>query len=115
MNIEGEGVLLSASDPMRFISCKHATALNPQSADRLPVDHPEPAGGEDKSPYLPKQKSDGLSVVEFGRNGELVAAAQATREAFAQDVVVLLHGTLFVTPYAGRSAFASQPQIVQNT
>jgi hypothetical protein len=46
MKVEGQGVLLSASDLMRFMSCKHATALDLRYARGealLPADDAEDA------------------------------------------------------------------------
>jgi predicted RecB family nuclease len=114
MKVEGLGVLLSASDLMRFMSCKHATALDLRYARGealLPADDTEDAkilqkqGDEHESRYLSKLKLDGRSVVEFGREGGLVAAAQATRGALAQGHDVLFQGAFFTAPWGGWSDF----------
>ena len=114
MKVEGPGVLLSASDLMRFMSCKHATALDLRYARGealLPADDTEDAkilqkqGDEHESRYLSKLKSDGRSVIEFGREGGLVAAAQATRGALAHGPDVLFQGAFFAAPWGGWSDF----------
>ncbi|MGE9010684.1 TM0106 family RecB-like putative nuclease [Leptospira interrogans] len=114
MKVEGQGVLLSASDLMRFMSCKHATALDLRYAKGealLPADDTEDAkilqkqGDEHESRYLSKLKSDGRSVVELGREGGVVAAAQATRGALAQGPDVLFQGAFFAAPWGGWSDF----------
>ncbi|WP_338828329.1 TM0106 family RecB-like putative nuclease [Bradyrhizobium sp. 27S5] len=114
MKVEGQGVLLSASDLMRFMSCRHATALDLRYARGealLPADDTDDAkilqkqGDEHESRYLSKLKSDGRSVVEFGREGGLVAAAQATRETLVQGPDVLFQGAFFATPWGGWSDF----------
>lgn len=114
MKVEGLGVLLSASDLMRFMSCKHATALDLRYARGealLPAEDTEDAkilqkqGDEHESRYLSKLKSDGRSVVEFGRDGGLLAAAQATREALVHGPDVLFQGAFFAAPWGGWSDF----------
>ena len=114
MKVEGLGVLLSASDLMRFMSCKHATALDLRYARGgalVPADDTEDAkilqkqGDEHESRYLSKLKSDGRLVVEFGRDGGLVAAAQATREALVHGPDVLFQGAFFAAPWGGWSDF----------
>src|SRR5207253_4587832 len=78
MKVEGQGVLLSASDLMRFMSCKHATALDLRYArgePLVPADDTEDAkilqkqGDDHESRYLAKLKAEGRSVIEFGRDG----------------------------------------------
>src|SRR5260370_25593292 len=90
MRVEGHDVLLSASDLMRFMSCKHATALDLRYArgePLVPADDTEDAkilqkqGDDHESRYLSKLKAEGRSVIEFGRDGGLAAAAQATGAA----------------------------------
>jgi len=65
MRVEGQDVLLSASDLMRFMSCKHATALDllyARGEPLLPVDDTEDAkilqkqGDDHESRYLSKLK-----------------------------------------------------------
>jgi predicted RecB family nuclease len=114
MRIEGLDVLLSASDLMRFMSCKHATALDLRYARGEPL---EPAddtddakilqkqGDDHESRYLAKLKAEGHSVIEFGRDSGLAAAAQATRAALSQGQDVLFQGAFFALPWGGRSDF----------
>ena len=114
MRVEGRDVLLSASDLMRFMSCKHATALDLRYArgePLAPADDTEDAkilqkqGDEHESRYLAKLKAEGHSVIEFGRDGGLAAAAQATRAALSQGADVLFQSAFFGPPWGGWSDF----------
>jgi predicted RecB family nuclease len=114
MRVEGREILLSASDLMRFMSCKHATALDLRYArgePLVPADDTEDAkilqkqGDDHESRYLSKLKAEGRSVVEFGRDGGLSAAAQATRAALRQGADVLFQGAFFASPWGGWSDF----------
>src|SRR5258708_19091365 len=93
MRVEGREVLLSASDLMRFMSCKHATALDLRYARGEPLepaDDTEDAkilqkqGDDHEARFLTKLKEEGRSVIEFGRDGGLAVAAQATWGALSQ-------------------------------
>src|ERR1700733_11128524 len=101
MRILEREVLLSASDLMRFMSCKHATALDLRYAKGeplLPAEDTEDAkilqkqGDDHESRYLAKLKAEGRSVIEFSRDGGLAATAQATGAALAQGPNVLFQG-----------------------
>lgn len=114
MRVEGPGVLLSASDLMRFMSCKHATALDLRYARGeclLPAEDTEDAkilqkqGDDHESRYLSKLKAEGRSVIEFGRDGGLAAVAQATRIGLSQGPDVLFQGAFFAAPWGGWSDF----------
>jgi predicted RecB family nuclease len=114
MRVEGHEVLLSASDLMRFMSCKHATALDLRYARGealAPADDTEDAkilqkqGDEHESRYLAELKADGLSVIEFDRDGGLAGAAQATRAALSKGQDVLFQGAFFASPWGGWSDF----------
>lgn len=119
MKVEGHEVILSASDLMRSMSCKHATALDLRYArgePLMPAEDTEDAkilqkqGDDHESRYLAKLKSDGLSVVEFGRDGGLAAAARATQGALAQGPDVLFQGAFFASPWGGWSDFLIRVQ-----
>src|SRR6202790_2526967 len=114
MRVEGHDGLLSASDLMRFMSCKHATALDLRYArgePLTPADDTEDAkilqkqGDEHESRYLAKLKTEGRSVVEFDRDGGLAGAAQATRAALKRAPDVLFQGAFFDSPWGGWSDF----------
>jgi predicted RecB family nuclease len=114
MRVEGHDVLLSASDLMRFMSCKHATALDLRYArgePLVPADDTEDAkilqkqGDDHESRYLSKLKAEGRSVIEFGRDGGLAAAAQATCAALSQGPDILFQGAFFASPWGGWSDF----------
>src|ERR1700692_2986785 len=104
MRVEGQQALLSASDLMRFMSCKHATALDlryARGAPLVPADDTEDAkilqkqGDDHEFRYLSKLKAEGHSVIEFGRDGGLAGAAHATRAALSQGSDVLFQGAFF--------------------
>src|SRR3954447_14527657 len=114
MRVEGQDVLLSASDLMRFMSCRHATGLDLRYArgePLLPADDTEDAkilqkqGDDHEFRYLSKLKAEGRSVIEFGRDGGLEAAAQVTRAALSQGSDVLFQGAFFGAPWGGWSDF----------
>src|SRR6266403_5868496 len=114
MRVEGQQVLLSASDLMRFMSCKHATALDLRYArgePLVPADDTEDAkilqkqGDDHELRYLSELKSEGRSVIEFGRDGGLEAAARATWAALSQGADVLFQGAFFAPPWGGWSDF----------
>src|SRR3954451_3789510 len=114
MRVLGHEVLLSASDLMRFMSCRHATGLDLRYArgePLVPADDTEDAkilqkqGEHHESRYLSKLKGEGRSVVEFGRDAGLAAAAQVTRAALSQGSDVLFQGAFFGAPWGGWSDF----------
>src|SRR5260370_20307345 len=107
MRVEGHDVLLSASDLMRFMSCKHATALDLRYArgePLVPADDTEDAkilqkqGDDHESRYLSKLKEEGRSVVEFGRDGGFAAAAQTTCATLSQWANVLFQSAFLPSP-----------------
>jgi hypothetical protein len=109
MRVEGRDVLLSASDLMRFMACKHATALDLRYARGEPLEPADDAedakilqkqGNEHEFRYLAKLKAEGHSVIEFGRDGGLAADAQATRAALSQG-----ESAFFGPPWGGWSDF----------
>src|SRR5258705_11137447 len=114
MRVEGQEVLLSASDLMRFMSCKHATALDLRYArgePLVPAHDTEDAkilqkqGDDHESRYLSKLKAEGRSVIEFDRDGGVKAAAQATRVGLSQGRDVLFQGAFFAPRWGGWSDF----------
>src|SRR5947207_3298409 len=115
MRVERQEVLLSASDLMRFMSCSHATGLDLRYArgePLVPAEDTEDAkilqqqGDDHESRYLSKLKGEGRrSVIEFGRDGGLAAAAQVTRAALSQGSDVLFQGAFFAPPWGGWSDF----------
>src|SRR5258707_14290024 len=108
MRVEGQQVLLSASDLMRFMSCKHATALDLRYArgeSLVPAEDTEDAkilqkqGDDHEFRYLSKLKSEGHTVIEFGRDGGLAAAAESTRVALSQGADVRFQGAFLAPPW----------------
>ena len=114
MRVEGSEVLLSASDLMRFMSCRHATALDLRYArgePLTPADETEDAkilqkqGDEHEHRYLSKLKSEGHAVVEFSREIGLAAAARATQASLLEGPDVLFQGAFLAPPWGGWSDF----------
>src|SRR3954451_14922967 len=112
MRVLGYEVLLSASDLMRFMSCRHATSLDLRYARGellVPVDDTEDAkilqkhGDDHEARYLSKLKADGRSIISFGRDRGLEAAAQDTRAALSQGSDVLFQGAFLEWPWGGWS------------
>ncbi|MFN3292135.1 MAG: TM0106 family RecB-like putative nuclease [Gemmobacter sp.] len=109
----GGSILFSATDLMRFMGCAHATTLDLM---RLRGEGPEPGedtedaallqkqGDAHEAAHLEKLKSAGKTVLEFPR-GDLVADAQATREALAQGVEVVFQGAFLSGNWGGWSDF----------
>src|SRR5436309_10612327 len=82
MRVEGHEVLLSASDLMVFMSCRHATGLDLRYArgePLVPADDTEDAkilqkqGEDHESRYLSMLKGEGRSVIAFVRVAGLEA------------------------------------------
>ncbi len=106
--------MLSASDLMRFMSCKHATALDLRYArgePLLPAEDTEDAkilqkqGDDHETRHLAMLKAEGRSIIEFSRDGGLADTAQATAAALAQGPDVLFQGAFFAAPWGGWSDF----------
>lgn len=109
----GGTILFSATDLMPFMGCTHATTLDRM---RLRGEGPEPSedtedaallqkqGDAHEAGHLQKLKSAGKAVLEIPR-GDLVADAQATREALAQGAEVVFQGALLSGNWGGWSDF----------
>ncbi|GAB4275514.1 MAG: TM0106 family RecB-like putative nuclease [Pararhodobacter sp.] len=106
-------ILLSASDLMRFMGCRHATALD---LARLRGEGPEPRADSEDAELLQKQgdaheaahlarlKADGRAVVEIER-GDLARDAEATRAALAAGAEVVFQGAFLSGNWGGWSDF----------
>lgn len=109
----GGNILFSATDLMRFMGCAHATTLDLM---RLRGEGPEPGedtedaallqkqGDAHEAAHLEKLKSAGKAVLEIPR-GDLVADAQATREALEQGADVVFQGAFLSGNWGGWSDF----------
>ncbi|WP_198402470.1 TM0106 family RecB-like putative nuclease [Rhodobacter sp. CZR27] len=107
------GILLSATDLMRFMGCAHATALD---LAHLRGEGPAPREDSEDAQLLQKQgdaheaahlgrlKSTGRRVIEIAR-GSLVRDAEATRAALATGAEVVFQGALFAGNWGGWSDF----------
>ena len=111
-NFEG-GILLSASDLMRFMGCAHATTLDLM---KLKGRGPDPrADSEDaallqkqgdahEAAHLEKLKADGGRVVEIESN-DLAANATRTRGVLAEGPDVVFQGAFLSGNWGGWSDF----------
>lgn len=107
------GLLLSATDLMRFMGCMHATSLD---LALLRGDGPEPrADTEDaellqrhgdvhEAAHLAALKAAGKSVAEMAR-GDLATDAAATRSALASGAEVVFQGAFRSGRWGGWSDF----------
>ncbi len=111
-NFEG-GILLSASDLMRFMGCAHATTLDLlklQGAGLEPRADSEDAallqkqGNAHEAEHLDKLKADGGRVVEID-SGDLTANAVLTREILAEGPDVVFQGAFLSGNWGGWSDF----------
>ncbi len=111
-DIEG-GILLSATDLMRFMGCAHATVLDLQ---RLRGIGPEPREDSEDAALLKKQgdvheathlawlQSAGRGVVEIDR-GNLASNAVATRSALEAGSEIVFQGAFLSGKWGGWSDF----------
>lgn len=99
---------------MRFMSCRHATALDLRFArgeDLAPIEDSEDAqllqkyGDDHEARYLESLKTNGKQVVAFDRKTDLATAAHQTREALVAGPEVIFQGALFGAPWGGWSDF----------
>lgn len=113
MRALGGTILLSASDLMRFMGCRHATTLD---LARLRGEGPEPRADTEDAELLQKQgdaheaahlarlKADGRTVVEIAR-GDLAENAEATRAALASGAEIVFQGAFLSGNWGGWSDF----------
>ena len=110
-----QGVLLSASDLMRFAGCAHATTLDlgwlkgkgcaPEgdSADAALLQR---HGDAHEARHLARLRADGRSIIEIARDGVTLADAVAmTRSALQQGADVVFQGALAGAGWGGWSDF----------
>ena len=106
-------MLLSASDLMRFMGCRHATTLDltylqgrgPQPReDSEDVQLLQKQGDIHEAKYLAKLKAAGTPVVEIAR-GEIAHSAAATREALAEGAEIIFQGAFLSGSWGGWSDF----------
>jgi predicted RecB family nuclease len=99
---EDQGIRLSASDLMRFMSCAYASFLD---LERLHGRGPEPAGDSEEAALLQKHgdahEAAHLAelrvkggVVEIDKEQPFERAARATRDALASGAPVIFQGAL---------------------
>ena len=114
MRVQGQQILLSASDLMRFMSCKHATALDLRFARGEPLQPAEDSedakilqryGDEHEARYLERLKAEGRSVVEFDRSADLAEPARETSEALRLGADVLFQAAFLEKSWGGWSDF----------
>lgn len=111
--IEGDRILLSASDLMRFMGCVHATALDiayMRGKGPVPREDTEDAallqkqGDAHEAAHLAKLKASGVTVIEIDRS-DLAKNAQTTREALASGPQIVFQGALLGDNWGGWSDF----------
>lgn len=111
--IEGDRILLSASDLMRFMGCSHATALDlayMRGKGPVPREDTEDAallqkqGDAHEAAHLAKLKASCVSVIEIDRS-DLAENAQATRAALASGPQIVFQGALLGDNWGGWSDF----------
>ncbi len=109
----GSGILLSASDLMRFMGCAHATALDLaflKGEDIKPREESEEAellqnkGTAHEAAYLGKLKARDCSVFEISER-DLQSAVKATRAALAHGHDVVYQGALWAGRWGGWADF----------
>ncbi|WP_210209696.1 TM0106 family RecB-like putative nuclease [Aureimonas flava] len=112
-SIEGDRILLSASDLMRFMGCAHATALDlthmrgeglVPRADSDDAALLQKQGDAHEAAHLAKLKASGVSVVEIARS-DLADNARATRAALAGGPQIVFQGALLGDNWGGWSDF----------
>lgn len=114
MRFLDDRLLLSASDLMRFVACRRATALDLRAlyGEALePAEDSEDAallqahGMAHEARYLDGLRAGGRRVVEIPREGGLTAAVAATREALAEGPDVVYQGAFLGGLWGGWSDF----------
>jgi uncharacterized protein len=104
------------SDLLKYFFDRFEAFVRALREPLVPADDSEDAkllqrqGDEHEYRYLSKLKAEGRSVVEFDRDGGLVATADATRAALAQGPDVLFQGAFFAAPWGGWSDFLVRVQ-----
>jgi uncharacterized protein len=111
--IEGDRILLSASDLMRFMGCAHATALDlayMRGKGPVPREDTDDAallqkqGDAHEAAHLAKLKASDVSVIEIDRS-DLAENAQTTRAALAEGPQIVFQGALLGDNWGGWSDF----------
>ncbi|MFD1694952.1 TM0106 family RecB-like putative nuclease [Roseibium aestuarii] len=101
--MSGEEILLSATDLMRFMGCRHATALDLAyggGADLVPCADSEDAellqrhGDAHEAAHLAKLKTRHVDVIEIER-GNLADKAEETKAALRTGASVIFQGAFF--------------------
>ena len=115
-------MVLSASDLMRFMGCRHATALD---LLHLRGSGPVPRGDTDDAALLQKQgnaheaahlarlRAEGLTVIEMDR-GRLQEDAQRTARALASGADIVFQGALNSQGWGGWSDFLERVERPSN-
>ena len=108
-------VLLSASDLMRFMECRHATALDLRylngeklepAADSEEAEILQQYGDAHEAAYLQALKESGKGIFEVDRSSGLLSAATAhTKAAIEAGHDIIFQGALLEAPWGGWSDF----------
>ncbi|QLD47489.1 TM0106 family RecB-like putative nuclease [Bradyrhizobium diazoefficiens] len=114
MRFLGQQILLSASDLMRFMSCRHAIALDLRklngedlavAGDSDDAQLLQKYGDDHEQHYLGRLKTEGREVVEIAKGDDLEIAARKTRDALAAGPDVVYQGAVLGAPWGGWSDF----------
>ena len=112
-SIEGDRILLSASDLMRFMGCTHATALDlayMRGNGSVPREDSDDAallqkqGDAHEAAHLAKLKASGVPVVEIARS-DLADNAATTCAVLAGGPQIVFQGALLSDIWGGWSDF----------
>src|SRR5207248_6949179 len=123
MQIVGGRLLLSASDLVNFLGCRHASYLDRRNlADQVEIPERDAAtvlifekGLEHERRYLASIKAKGLAVVEVEAEGfDLAKRTALTREVMQAGAEVIYQPALVVPPWLGFADFLERVEEVSN-
>ncbi|WP_300396183.1 TM0106 family RecB-like putative nuclease [Henriciella sp.] len=113
MKQQQDYILLSASDLMRFVGCRHATTLDlaylkgagpDPRVDTEDAELLQKQGNAHEANYLDQLKASGKTVIEVDRKS-LAAVAQATRDHLAAGPDIIFQGAFLSGQWGGWSDF----------
>ena len=112
-------LLLSASDPMRFVGCRHAITLDlacfqgpaPRPrGDTEDAELPQKHGDAHEAAYLGKLKAADCSLVEIPRDS-LSQAAETTRRELSEGPGTIFQGAFLSGRWGGWSDFLERVEM----
>ena len=114
MQILAGHLLLSATDLVNFLGCRHSTYLDLRDlTDPVKISQPDAAtilvfekGIEHEQRHLTSLKARGLNVVMASREGgDITQRAAVTEQAFRSGADVIYQAALIVPPWLGYTDF----------